>query len=640
MNINLYSPQVTAELLLVPMFIPGWRPSVRPAGVFHGGIPLSIHSTTTNLYMVIDPVTSLATTLAAGDSVELWVNGNPTSVIEIIRKGQESDRIEMELPWGWLLNGPNTLFYRVTRLSGNFEDSKPVLNVLFNYPAPKIIVTHPASAGQAQPATFTFTLVNGREFDEVTLTVGTMTFKIPFIFPANSFTYTLTTADLQQIGDGNHPVSARALDQLGNSTVSPTSFIDIHDDQSPVVVSFLNGPFTVAAGGQVKNIQLRLTQAGQPAAGIIAITLPPGTRYPDGAGGTRDFSAGANGTVTVSGVIAGDKPETSSIIASSGGTLANSDLAIQAYGPAGIVSVGIQPLGVTISADGKHLYVAKSNSSSVAVIDTLTSRVIENIPVPGQKVSWDIAINNDGTLAYACDLGLTPPSNQPLTIIDLERSVVIASLAAVTNTAGIVLNRSGSLAYVSSYQNRSVTVVDLQSLLVVKSIQVGANPSSVAISANENFIVVGCMDIAGTNKSISIIDTQSLTVLGTIPLIGTSMPYGSAFSPDSRYIYSCVLSSTGNGEIWQINTQTLAVARVIPVSGTPRDIAINRAGTLAYCCLASNNRLATIDLSTGSIIHSMQIGNGSVSVAISHDETKAYVASGADYTVHVVNLEP
>ncbi|WP_065260309.1 hypothetical protein [Pseudomonas bananamidigenes] len=240
MSINVNSVEITRLLQLFPMAIPGAEQNVLPPGVYHFGIPLSIHSPSIPLFMVIDPITTLATTLAVGDSVRLWVNGQATSVIKPIKPGEENNRILMELLWGVLKDGLNTLYYEVTRVSGNKDQSTPILNVLFNNPASGITVSHPASIGSGQPATFTFTRSYPREYDVVTLAVGTWSKTIPYVHPANPITYTLTTADLQQIGDGTHPVSATVVDQLSNRNVSPTTPITISANQKiynpPIIV--------------------------------------------------------------------------------------------------------------------------------------------------------------------------------------------------------------------------------------------------------------------------------------------------------------------------------------------------------------------------------------------------------------------
>jgi hypothetical protein len=124
-------------------------------------------------------------------------------------------------------DGLNTLYYEVTRVSGNKDQSTPILNVLFNNPVSGITVSHPASIGPGQPATFTLTRDYPREYDVMTLTVGTWSKTIPYVHPANPVTYTLTTLDLQQIGDGTRSVSATNEDQLSNLRVSPTTSIVI-----------------------------------------------------------------------------------------------------------------------------------------------------------------------------------------------------------------------------------------------------------------------------------------------------------------------------------------------------------------------------------------------------------------------------
>jgi hypothetical protein len=227
MDTHRTAAQGDAVLKLSQMDINGMKEDVLPAETYYGGIPLSIYSSLIKLYMTIDPSMTLSNLLGVNDTMELWVNGKQTSVIRIIRPGEENATISMELPWGWLDDGANTMFYRVTRPgSHNHSDSDPV-NLLFHYPASTITVSHSPSVDPAQPGTGLFTLTRNypRAYDEVTLTVGTWSTPIPH--PANPMIYTLTDDDLQLIGDGTHPVSARIVDQLGNISVSPTSSIVI-----------------------------------------------------------------------------------------------------------------------------------------------------------------------------------------------------------------------------------------------------------------------------------------------------------------------------------------------------------------------------------------------------------------------------
>lgn len=257
MSINVNSASVSAVLLLVPMFIPGCRMPVQPAGLAHGGIPRSIYQTPNGLALVIDPVTMLKTfTLEAFDTVEVWANGKPTSVSKVILPGEEQLRILLYLPPGWLVNGVNQLFYRVTRLSGNFEDSTPVLDLLYHDPAPgepapaglsiifppNIVANGVGPADAAAGVLVTFNVSFARPFDEIRLDVGTRRFTFTVTDPTKPITLTLTAADFLLIGDNaNTPVKCTVTDQLGNGNQSATTYLNIHANRLDLLAPTVKG---------------------------------------------------------------------------------------------------------------------------------------------------------------------------------------------------------------------------------------------------------------------------------------------------------------------------------------------------------------------------------------------------------------
>lgn len=263
MNNNINSLEADAALALDPLHLPGSKKTVQPPGYAHLGVPLSIYSATQRLAIVIDPLVMLASSqngvlggvLKAFDTLTVWVNGLATGASDYVRPGQESERMLLYLPPGWLKNDINKMFYRVERLSGNYEDSL-TLDVLYYTPASDIKVSHPATIGQGQPPTFTLTRNYPNEFDVMRLTVGRWSKTIPYVHPANPITYTLTAAERQQIGDGPHLVEATVTDQLGNHNVSgrtTITFSDWQDDYTDFEKGF-NGwiPHNAARSGSIR----------------------------------------------------------------------------------------------------------------------------------------------------------------------------------------------------------------------------------------------------------------------------------------------------------------------------------------------------------------------------------------------------
>ncbi|WP_065258671.1 Ig-like domain-containing protein [Pseudomonas bananamidigenes] len=246
---NLQSQAVSDALALFPVYPPQWVTPVQPPSMAHGGIPLSAF-TPQGLEIVIEPITGLRNwVMAAFDVVTLFVNGVRTNVSKTIMPGEEGDRFLLHLPELWFINGVNDVFYRVTRVSGNQDDS-PALQLLYHKPAPTISVGHPSSIGPGQPAIITLTVGYARPYDTVILTIGIWSITFTNPDPAKPITYSLTAAELQQIGDGTHPVNARVTDQLTNSNLSPTTTITIDTKQ---VVETRITSLTDASGASVPN---------------------------------------------------------------------------------------------------------------------------------------------------------------------------------------------------------------------------------------------------------------------------------------------------------------------------------------------------------------------------------------------------
>jgi|GEM_PF-3704426 len=638
MKINLYSPQVTSGLLLAPMFIPGWKTPVLPAGAFHGGIPLSIHSPSIPLYVVIDPFTAFATAMAAGDSVELFANGQPTGVIKIVKKGEENDRIGIELPWGWLVNGANKLFYRVTRLAGNTADSQPILDVLFHSPGPSVTAGHPASVVPGQLATFTFNVSYPRAYDELTLTVGTWSKKIPYTPPTNPVTYTLATTDIQQIGDGIHPVSVRVVDQLGNLNVSPTTSIDIRANQSQVAVQFLNGPYTIAPGGRVKDIELGLTQMGQPIEGVVTLVLPPGTTFADGTS-VGSFTTQVDGLLKITNVKGAISAGSFPLTATSGTSTSTAVLTINAHGPLGAISLGTGPLAAVISSDGTRVYVSDTQSSLMTVIDTARSLVIGQIDGAGPVVSWDLAINIEGTRVYECKGSSSAGVNGAIGVLDTKHLILDKDISVEGFPIGVVLSKDEQLVFSSDWRGNTVYVTNTQTYRSVKAITVGQNPRGMAITPDGARVFVCNFSDKSSTGSVSVIDTQTLSVSGTTALQGS--PYGVAASADGQFMFVGVWMNQQQhkGAIVQLSARDGTVLKTFPVEGLPKGVCTNPSGTLVHFCHDNVYAVASIDASSGTLIRYTGVGSRAYDMALSHDGVRAYVPCPDSNTVQVIALD-
>ncbi|MHC8371839.1 hypothetical protein ACYZT2_13735 [Pseudomonas sp. MDT1-85] len=228
--------------VLYPVIIQGWVTPVKPDGIAHGGIPKVLYDgQAQGLECLIDPWTELkllSWTMAADDRIDLYKQGHPTPITgKTVAPGEEQLRIRLYLPHGWLDQGVNGLYYKVTRVGGNVEQSRDLL-VLYHLRLPDTLdVVLPPDVIQdgvgperaAQGVPFGFTYNNRRNFDRIEFSVGDATFRFDVPDAPTPITHTLFTDSFEKAGDNpSAVVEFKVFDQLGNVARSPEKRLDIH----------------------------------------------------------------------------------------------------------------------------------------------------------------------------------------------------------------------------------------------------------------------------------------------------------------------------------------------------------------------------------------------------------------------------
>lgn len=156
----------------------------------------------------------------------------------------------------------------------------------------------------------------------------------------------------------------------------------------------------------------------------------------------------------------------------------------------------INPGGIAVSGDGKRAYVVLNVTNALGVIDLVASpaKLIAQIPVGNAPNSVLI----HGKYAYVSNEGGRPATSQDFT----------------NNSDGtpIVVDRKDAFAITGT-----VSVVDLPAGKEVKTISVGLHPAGMTVSGSDLYVANAYSD------SLSVVDLRSDTVVRTIEL---SVPIG------------------------------------------------------------------------------------------------------------------
>lgn len=141
------------------------------------------------------------------------------------------------------------------------------------------------------------------------------------------------------------------------------------------------------------------------------------------------------------------------------------------------------PVNLTVSNDGKFLYVVAEDGNSILVINTEKNKVAEEIPVGIHPHS--VIIDRKGEKAYV--------SNQwsdNVSVIDLKTNEVIDTVNSGGGPAGLMLSSDEKSLYIVNSFTSDISVVDLSSGEEIKRLTAGNNPTGIGKSPDGSFLYV------------------------------------------------------------------------------------------------------------------------------------------------------
>ena len=181
-------------------------------------------------------------------------------------------------------------------------------------------------------------------------------------------------------------------------------------------------------------------------------------------------------------------------------------------------------------------------------------------------------------------------------------------------------------AYVTNYDDGTVSVITTATGAVSAPIKVGTKPDGVVITPDGTHAYVANQ---GDN---TVSDITTATGAVSRPITVGKQPTRMAITPDGTHAY---VTNYGDDTVSVITTATGAVSAPIPVGHIPIRVAITPDGTHAYVANFGNKTVSVITTATGKVAP-ITVGNGPTGMAITPDGTHAYVTNAIDGTVSVI----
>jgi YVTN family beta-propeller protein len=177
-----------------------------------------------------------------------------------------------------------------------------------------------------------------------------------------------------------------------------------------------------------------------------------------------------------------------------------------------------------LSKDKDFLYITMPDQSAVAVVNTVTRKLIGTVQTGEKTKPVRIALQPDGRYVW---VGLD--DSPKIAVIDTATNKLAATVEAGAGKHNIAFTSDSRFAFATNSGDDTVTAIDVKTLAKISDISVGKTPVAVAYSPASDSVYVAAIN-GGT---ITVINPRKQQVLKTLPLKRGVVAF--RFDPSGRY---------------------------------------------------------------------------------------------------------
>lgn len=188
------------------------------------------------------------------------------------------------------------------------------------------------------------------------------------------------------------------------------------------------------------------------------------------------------------------------------------------------ILVGNRPIDLALSPDGATLYVVNQTDQNVVVVDLAIATVTHRITIGA--IPGEIVITGNGTRAYVTNL-----TRGLISVLDLDANRVVGQIQLDQEACfGAELSADGTVMYVSA--RGALLAVDVQRNLIVRTLALGNNSTVLGISPDGSRAYVTTLVQQAGGPGLTVVDLNAWAILGRVR--GVSFPREIAFRTAPR----------------------------------------------------------------------------------------------------------
>lgn len=213
---------------------------------------------------------------------------------------------------------------------------------------------------------------------------------------------------------------------------------------------------------------------------------------------------------------------------------------------------------------------------------------------------------------------------------------MILLAAALTMVTAATPQPTGPVLVVVNKPASTVSVVALTSGKILATLPTGNGPHEVAASADGRWAVVTDYGAQTPGSSLTVVDLRTLTVARTIPLPANPRPHGVWFLPDNVTV---AISSEASQSVVLVDAARGAITRTVPTGqALSHMVVVTRDGKRGYTANITPGTLSAVDLETPGEPRVLKVGTMTEAINITPANDQAWLGSNNTGKVYVVDL--
>lgn len=254
--------------------------------------------------------------------------------------------------------------------------------------------------------------------------------------------------------------------------------------------------------------------------------------------------------------------------------------------------------GIAISSDGKKLYTGNLENGEVFVLDVNTKEVISTINTGRNLHGIDITPDGKYLFTTSGDLQEGKEFNY-INIIDTKDDKIIKTLESNGKSPShIDFTKDSKIAFINNVMSGDITVVDIEKLEIISTIDVGTMPNESELSPDDKYLYVANVQ----EGTMSIVDVNKLKEIDKIKTgEGT---HGVAVSNNGKYVWT---TNRFSKDISVFDIGKKEVIKRIKTKGEPNHISILPNSDIAYVTNLQSEDISVIDMKNYKIIKTINI---------------------------------